>query len=76
MNAFKQFSEDFRDYMEEKKLTTKRLSTTKNSQVNTQINMKKIVIALIVMFLITSCRSIRSTRGCFAQVDNYTTLNR
>ena len=42
MNAFKQFSEDFRDYMEEKKLTTKRLSTTKNSQVNTQINMKKI----------------------------------
>lgn len=29
MNAFKQFSEDFRDYMEEKKLTTKRLSTTK-----------------------------------------------
>ena len=29
MNAFQQFSKDFREYMEENKLTTKRLSTTK-----------------------------------------------
>ena len=29
MNAFQQFSQDFREYMEENKLTTERLSTTK-----------------------------------------------